>query len=62
MIEQGSSGIYTNTIIIPRGTPVALSYQYGMDYVDAGGPVENEALQTLLFTIAACVQPSSIRM
>jgi hypothetical protein len=48
MIEQGSSGIYTDTIIIPRGTPVALSYQYGMDYVDAGGPVENEATNTLV--------------
>ena len=48
MIEQGSSGIYTNTIIIPRGTPVALSYQYGMDYVDAGGPVENECASNLV--------------
>ena len=38
MIEQGSSGIYTNTIIIPKGTPVALSYQYGMDYVERGWP------------------------
>ena len=48
MIQQGSSGIYTNTIIIPRGTPVALSYQYGMDYVDAGGPVENECASNLV--------------
>jgi hypothetical protein len=48
MIQAGSSAIYTNTIIIPRGTPVALSYQYGMDYVDAGGPVENECATNLV--------------
>lgn len=43
MIEVGSTTVYTNTIVMPKGTPVGLSYQYGMDYVDAGGPVENEA-------------------
>jgi hypothetical protein len=44
MTEVGSSLIYTNTIIIPRGTPVALSYQYGMDEGSVnGGPIENEA-------------------
>jgi hypothetical protein len=48
MIQVGSSTVYTNTIILPKGTPVALSYQYGMDYVDAGGPVENEAINTLV--------------
>lgn len=44
MIEEGSSGIYTNTIVIPAGTPVALSYQYGMDPGQAnGGPLEDES-------------------
>jgi hypothetical protein len=44
MIQEGSSSIYTNTIIIPAGTPVALSYQYGMDPGQAnGGPLEDEA-------------------
>ena len=43
MIQVGSSTVYTNTILMPKGTPVGLSYQYGMDYVSAGGPVENEA-------------------
>ena len=44
MTEVGSTTVYTNTIIIPRGTPVALSYQYGMDEGSLnGGPVENEA-------------------
>jgi hypothetical protein len=44
MIEEGSSSIYTNTIIIPAGTPIALSYQYGMDPNQLnGGPLEDES-------------------
>jgi hypothetical protein len=44
MIEEGSSSIYTNTIIIPAGTPIALSYQYGMDPGQVnGGPLEDES-------------------
>jgi hypothetical protein len=44
MIQEGSSSIYTNTIIIPAGTPVALSYQYGIDPGQVfGGPLEDEA-------------------
>jgi len=44
MMRVGATEIYTNTIIIPKGTPVALSYQYGIDVGGAnGGPVENEA-------------------
>ena len=44
MVRSGSTTIYTNTIVIPRGTPVALSYQYGMDPGSAnGGPLEDEA-------------------
>lgn len=44
MIEMGSTTIYTNTIVLPAGTPVALSYQYGLDVGGAnGGPVEDEA-------------------
>jgi hypothetical protein len=48
MVQEGSTTIYTNTILIPRGTPVALSYQYGMDFVDAGGPVEDECASNLV--------------
>jgi hypothetical protein len=44
MIREGSTTIYTNTIIILAGTPVALSYQYGMDPSSLnGGPLEDEA-------------------
>ncbi len=44
MIQKGSTTIYTNTIIIPAGTPVALSYQYGMDPGGLNqGPLEDEA-------------------
>jgi hypothetical protein len=44
MVRVGATTVYTNTIIMPKGTPVALSYQYGMDIGNVnGGPVENEA-------------------
>lgn len=44
MIQKGSTTIYTNTIIIPAGTPVAFEYKYGIDFGSyIGGPVDNEA-------------------
>ncbi|HWD91829.1 MAG TPA: hypothetical protein VG938_05715 [Verrucomicrobiae bacterium] len=44
MIEQGLSTIYTNTVIVPAGTPVSFTYKYGMDESAAfGGPGDNEA-------------------
>jgi hypothetical protein len=44
MVEVGTSTIYTNTIVLPVGTPVALSYQYGMDPSSFSlGPSEDEA-------------------
>lgn len=44
MIQEGSTSIYTNVIVIPAGTPVGLSYQYGTDPGGFnGGPLENEA-------------------
>ena len=44
MTRVGSTMIYTNTLIIPAGTPVALSYQYGIDPGGFNeGPLENEA-------------------
>jgi hypothetical protein len=44
MIQQGSSTIYTNTILVPAGTPVALNYAYGIDPGGIlGGPLEDEA-------------------
>jgi len=44
MIKKGATTIYTNTIIIPAGTPVAFEYKYGIDpggYY--GGPVDDES-------------------
>ncbi len=44
LTRSGSSLIYSDTITIPAGTPVALAYQYGMDEGGlSGGPEENEA-------------------
>ena len=44
MMEEGNSTIYTNTVLLPAGTPVAVSYQYGMDPGSFyGGPLEDEA-------------------
>jgi len=43
MMEVGSTTVYTNTIILPAGTPVGLSYQYGMDFSGNGGPDQDEA-------------------
>ena len=43
MTEVGTSTIYTNIFILPAGTPIALSYQYGIDPSSANlGPVEDE--------------------
>jgi hypothetical protein len=44
MVEQGLTTIYTNTIIMPAGTPVAFAYKYGMDPASFnGGPLDDEA-------------------
>jgi len=44
MMEVGVSSIYTNTVLIPPGTPVAFDYKYGMDpYSQNGGPIDDEA-------------------
>jgi hypothetical protein len=44
MIREGSTTIYTNTIVLPAGTVVGLQYQYGIDPGSFnGGPLENEA-------------------
>jgi hypothetical protein len=44
MMQVGATTVYTNTIIMPKGTPVALSYQYGMDPGNGtGGPLHDEA-------------------
>ena len=37
------SGIYSNTIIIPAGTPVAFSYKYGIGRNGNPGPTDDEA-------------------
>lgn len=45
MMEEGTSSIYTNTIVLPAGTVVGLSYQYGIDPSSVlGGPLEDESL------------------
>jgi hypothetical protein len=44
LFQVGSTTVYTNTIIVPKGTPVAVAYQYGIDPGGVnGGPLENEA-------------------
>lgn len=44
MIEQGLSLIYTNTIVMPAGTPIAFNYKYGTDPGTANsGPLDDEA-------------------
>jgi len=44
MVEVGTSTIYTNTLVIPAGTPVAFDYKYGMDPGAVnGGPADDEA-------------------
>ncbi len=44
MERVGSTLIYTNLMMIPAGTVVGLSYQYGIDIGRAnGGPSQNEA-------------------
>ena len=44
MMEQGLTTIYTNTIIVPPGTPVGFAYKYGMDPGGVnGGPLDDEA-------------------
>jgi hypothetical protein len=44
MIEEGLTTIYTNTIIVPAGTPVDYQYKYGMDPGgEYGGPLDDEA-------------------
>lgn len=44
MIQEGSTTIYTNTLIIPAGTTVDCVYKYGMDpNAYNGGPLDDEA-------------------
>ena len=44
MIQSATGGIYTNTIILPKGTPVDFAYKYGIDPGSVnGGPVDDEA-------------------
>lgn len=44
LIQEGSSTIYTNTIVLPAGTPVFFRYKYGIDpnAINAG-PLDDEA-------------------
>jgi hypothetical protein len=45
MIRQGTSTIYTNTIILPVGPYLSFQYKYGMDIggQNSEGPTDNEA-------------------
>ncbi len=44
MVQEGTSTIYTNTIVIPAGTTVDCVYKYGMDPSGYnGGPLDDEA-------------------
>ena len=43
MVEEGLTTIYTNTVLIPAGTPVEFPYLYGMDPGSInGGPLVDE--------------------
>ena len=46
MVQEGATMIYTNTIIIPTGTPIDLAYKYGIapnGLYGGPGPVDDEA-------------------
>jgi hypothetical protein len=44
MVRVGSTTVFTNTLMLPAGTPVPLSYQYGMDPGNEnGGPLQDES-------------------
>jgi hypothetical protein len=44
MMQVGSSMIFTNTVIIPAGTPLGFAYKYGMDPNNQNlGPLDDEA-------------------
>lgn len=44
MVESNLSSIYTNTLVLPAGTPVSFQYKYGMDPGGYnGGPYDDEA-------------------
>jgi hypothetical protein len=48
MIEEGTTTIYTNTLLLAAGTPAAFAYKYGMDAGNAnGGPSDDEAASGL---------------
>ena len=52
MIRVGSTTVFTNTLMLPAGTPVPLSYQYGMDPLNANlGPLQDEASGTNHFRV-----------
>jgi hypothetical protein len=48
MVEEGVSMIYTNTLVIPAGTPVSFNYKYGIDIGSVNlGPADDEAASGL---------------
>jgi hypothetical protein len=44
LMQEGSSMIFTNTVLMPVGTTIGLTYKYGIDPGNVnGGPVDDEA-------------------
>ena len=43
LVEVGYSSVYTNTFVIPAGTPLAFDYKYGMDTNNYGNCADDEA-------------------
>jgi hypothetical protein len=64
LYEQDLTGIFTNTILIPPGTPVAITYKYGIDPGQInGGPNDDEAgYGTNHYRVVRCTAASPYAM
>jgi hypothetical protein len=56
MIQVGNSEVYTNTLLIPKGNPVALTYKYGIDGFDDEAGFEENHVRYIRNT-GSCVLP-----
>jgi hypothetical protein len=43
LTQQGSSAIYSTTLVLPAGSDAGLFYNYGIDTWYAGGPTQDES-------------------
>jgi hypothetical protein len=56
MIQVGNSEVYTNTLLIPKGNPVALTYKYSIDGLDDEAGFEENHVRYIGNT-GRCVLP-----